>query len=109
MFTGLWTKAIAILVLITAILSSYWYVYNAGKRNQQMQTIVEVAKANEAATKSFNNLWDLYVAEQGNTKERVVKVVKEIEKIVERPVYSNVCIDEEGKDKINEILVGGGK
>ena len=35
--------------------------------------------------------------------ERVEIITKEIEKIVEKPVYQNVCFDQEGIDLINEI------
>ena len=42
-------------------------------------------------------------------KEKVrikyVQVVKEVEKIVDRPVYKNVCLDDDGLKAINEGML----
>ena len=37
---------------------------------------------------------------------KVITATKVVEKIIEKPVYRNVCLDEEGVDYINKIVSG---
>ena len=102
-----WAKVVAIGVIIAAILGSYWYTYNAGVRHENDKQIIATAKANEIASKNFDTIWDLYIAEQ-NKKAVAGKVIRQkVEKIVERPVYKNVCLDDEGFNLANEAIRGG--
>lgn len=104
--TSIWYKIVGIAVLVGLILGSYWYAVNYGKRIEKTNTIIAVAKANEDATKNFDALWELYIAAEGKEKIRFKTIKKEVVKIVERDVYKNVCMDEEGLAKANEALSG---
>ena len=37
---------------------------------------------------------------------KIVTATKTVEKIVEKPVYRNICLDEEGVAYINKIVAG---
>lgn len=102
----MYTKLIAAAVLVVAILGSYWATYSAGKRHEKMAQVVALAEANEIASKNYDTLFELYLAEQ-NKKKTVTKVIREeVEKIVEKPIYKVICIDEEGMNKANEAIMG---
>jgi hypothetical protein len=66
----------------------------------RLQREAEMGKANLAAT-------DL---EKGNAKARVVyrTITREVDKIVERPVYRNVCLDDDGLRRANAALAEAG-
>lgn len=103
---NIWFKIVSIAVLVLAIVSSYWYTYKAGERNEQKNAIVRMAESNAEATKTFDNLWDLYIAEK-DRKDKDAKIIKQrVVEIVNRPVYQNVCLDDEGVDLANQALSG---
>jgi hypothetical protein len=45
-------------------------------------------------------------AARGKTAIKYKTIVKEVEKVVERPVYSNLCLDDDGLRLVNAALTG---
>ena len=75
-----------------ATVTAEWQAANEKARAE------EAAKANQAATK----------LEVSREKARVVyrTIKQEVEKIVERPVYLQACLDEEGLKLANQAIKG---
>lgn len=48
-----------------------------------------------------------YEAEKSKQRVQVETVTSEVQKIVERPVYSNFCFDDDGLSKLNSLIASG--
>ena len=105
-FQGWIVKLVAILALVTVITGSYWYCYNAGIRHQVSVQIVAQAAADKEAVMRYDKIEGELLNVQ--TKQKIVyrTIYKQVEKIVNRPVYSNVCIDDDGRMQLNAALTG---
>ena len=98
---SLYVYVIIILIAFTAGGSSAWKVqewrYDA-KEKEALELAQENAKFNrQAASKSATT----FEVKRANNEEHVQIIVTEVEKIVERPVYINMCIDDDGLRIIN--------
>ena len=45
-----------------------------------------------------------YEAEKSNQRVKVETVTREVQKIIDRDVYNNVCFDDDGKSAINSLI-----
>ena len=52
----------------------------------------------------INKVSSDYEAEKSKQKVRVETVTREVQKIIDRPVYSNVCIDDYGLQQLNSLI-----
>lgn len=89
---------------ISAVLAfgSAWKVQDwrfDAKEKERLEFAQEAIKMREKAvdTASTN-----YEKKKEATRIKYVTVIETIEKIVDRPVYKNICIDEDGLKAINE-------
>lgn len=57
----------------------------------------------------INKVSSDYEAEKSKQKVRVGTVTREVQKIIERPVYLNACFDDDGLSKLNSLITGGAK
>lgn len=64
------------------------------KRIEDLQT-----KQNE-----INKVSSDYESEKSKQKVRVETVTREVQTIVERPVYLNACFDDDGLSKLNSLI-----
>ena len=75
---------------------------------EKAQAVAEAIKPFEAAVKEQQDKLNQASADYETLKsERQVKtetVTREIQKIIERPIYSNICIDDDGLYKINSLI-----
>lgn len=75
---------------------------------EKAQAVADAIKPFEAAVKEQQDKLNQASADYETLKsERQVKtetVTREIQKIIERPVYSNICIDDDGLHKINSLI-----
>lgn len=69
----------------------------------QNQHLVEQNKTYE----QLNTVSAQYEAEKRKQKIKVETITKTIVKTVERPIYSNVCIDDDGRLQINDLIKQG--
>lgn len=67
------------------------------------QHLVEQNKAYE----QLNTVSAQYEAEKRKQKIKVETITKTITKTVDRPIYSNVCIDDDGRLQINNLIKQG--
>lgn len=102
-----WQARLAEIALIATLLTGgYFYVHHKGY-NEALQ---EVAIAQEKVDKAQREKYDKLAQELEDIKkkrqENVRTITKTVEKIIDRPVYSNVCIDDSGLSVINASLKG---
>ena len=64
-------------------------------------------KALQAKQNVINKVSSDYEAEKSKQKVRVETVTREVQKIIDRPVYSNVCIDDDGLQQLNSLITNG--
>ena len=76
--------------------------------NEYKEQAEKEAKAyQEALAKqqsTINQLSSDYEAEKSKYKVKVETVTKYVDKIVERDVYRNVCIDDDGRVQLNSLI-----
>ena len=114
-FIVLWKfkKWIAIAIFIFLYLMQIAYTNHlAGKLKKAeaacAEKIQKIEQANLKALAEKQNEINKVSAdyEQAKSEQRVQveTVTREVQKIIERPVYSNVCIDDDGLQQINSLI-----
>ncbi len=102
-----------IIALFLCLLISLGYANSLrGQLNKaaiaQTNAVAKAIKPFEAAVKEQQDKLNQASADYETLKsERQVKtetVTREIQKIIERPIYSNICIDDDGLHKINSLI-----
>lgn len=68
------------------------------KLEQQHQQAIQKQQS------TINQLSSDYEAEKSKYKVKVETVTKYVDKIVERDVYRNVCIDDDGRVQLNSLI-----
>lgn len=103
---GIQAKIAEWLIVIAVVCGAGWFVYNAGYSAADDAWKIAQATSNKNAQDRYN----VIATKLENTKaERIVQtntITKIVPQIVEREVYKNVCIDEQGKDVANKALRG---
>ncbi len=104
--TGGWGKLIGIVLIVLAIAGSYGYAYHEGVEHQKGVQAVEIAKVNAAAKIKYDGIAKELEAQKGYSLIVYRDIIKKVPTIVDRPVYSNVCLDSDGVNLINQALRG---
>lgn len=105
---SLQAKLAALLVLIVALAGSHWYVFNLGQRMERADWVLAQDKADEEATVKYNAIAQ-QLEEAKNARHIVTRTItKQVDKIVDRPVYRNICLEPDGLQLINRALTGTG-
>lgn len=99
-------------LLFTTIIISGWYYYKSNlykalytNAKNDIEIMVLEAEINSQKKQAEIDLIKKdYEYEKENIKIRVETVTREIEKFIDRPVYNNVCIDDDGLQKINSLI-----
>ena len=85
----------------------------AWKTQEWRHTAARVKAVEQAAKDTFRNVERQdtavgdYTKDQANAKVIYQRIVVEVDKIVERPVYRQTCLDDEGLGALNRALNGG--
>lgn len=99
-----------------------WVGYDAGKHvgrdemqarvrdaEEQLATSKRLAQeAADARAKQMSEASRLYQQAKAQAEEKQRERIVRVEKIMEKPVYRNDCIDKAGLDEINKVI-GGNK
>lgn len=95
-----------IAAVIAALLSfgSAWKVQDWRFDAREKVRLEEEREAQKMREKAVSTASAGYEKKKEAVRIKYVKVIEEVEKIVERPVYKNVCIDEDGLRAINESI-----
>lgn len=99
-------RLVALACALTLLAGSHWYVFNAGKRVERAEWVTAQAKADAAATAKYNAIAEEleYVKGQRITVQRTITRYRD--KIIDRPVYRNACLDDDGRMLINAAIRG---
>ncbi|WOQ34256.1 hypothetical protein [Acinetobacter baumannii] len=105
-----WTAIIILLVVVavqTAITNRY--AGQLKQAEQQCQAQIQdierkQVKALAEAQNELNKVSADYEELKSEQRIKVEKVTREVQKIIERPVYLNRCIDSDGVYQINSII-----
>lgn len=105
--TATWQIRIAeYLVVIAVVMGMFWYVYDKGYTASDNKWQVAQAQANTEAQKKFNDVAQQLEVAKADRVIQTQYITKTVTKLVDRPVYQNVCIDNQGLDIINKALSG---
>ena len=78
--------------------------YEEKRVKEEQEYQAEIAKQQ----RKINKLSADYETEKAKYKVKVETVTKYVDKIVERDVYRNVCIDDDGMQSINSLIQSRG-
>lgn len=96
---------IAGIALVLLFLGYQWVGHRAVEQYKTEQAVAQ-AKVNKAKQDIYDKLSADYEALKIAKSEKARTRTKVVEKIVEREVYKNVCIDQEGLEELNKALKG---
>ncbi|MEQ1203044.1 hypothetical protein ABLT98_04250 [Acinetobacter baumannii] len=102
---------LAFLLLITLMLLNVktGKLKDAEKKCQQRIQAIEQAqyKALNEANAKANQVSAAYEQVKAEQNTKVETITREVQKIVERPVYKSSCIDDDGVYQINDLIKAG--
>lgn len=99
----------AVVLAIALLGAGYWKGHHDGTAAGQIKIDAVVADAQAAkdaeATQANTAATKL---ETGNAQARIIykTITQTVDRIVERPVYSGACLDDDGLRAVNEALAG---
>lgn len=100
-------KFIIAIVIAGLLFFSYnWIERNAVNRYVAKQAIIQ-QKADDEQQAKYNTLAESFESMRHNQQVVTKLVEKKVTKIIEKPIYRNICIDSEGVDEANKALKGG--
>lgn len=105
-------------LLLAGVLALLWVGYDAGKHAGRDEMSVKVREAEEQLAtskrlaqeaadrhaKQMSEASRLYQQAEAEAEEKQRERIVRVEKIVEKPVYRNDCIDKAGLDEINKAI-----
>lgn len=102
-----------LLIIVLAIGGAFGYGDYYGRRMNNASWEAKYAAAQQEAAlqyaakvEAFNKLADDYERAKADRKVVYETITKTVDRIVDRPVYRNVCIDDDGLRQINAALAG---
>ena len=81
---------------------SAWKIQDWRFDAKEKERLEQVQEAKQMREKQISAASANYEKKKEVTRVKYVKVIEEVEKIVDRPVYKNICLDEDGIKLINE-------
>jgi len=102
-----WQIRIAALLLVLAgLFFAYDYVGDRAVDQYKAEQAIVQAKADKAQQEKYDTLAAEYEVAKASREIVYKTIVKRVEKIVDRPVYSTSCVDADGLDAANKALEG---
>lgn len=106
MIPRLYAYLIACAIVISLFVGGYYYAYDNGYDAKEF----EVREMQNKADKEAREKYELVASEletlKNKRQENARTITKVVEKIVERPVYSNQCVDADGLQLANDAIQG---
>lgn len=102
-----WKIRIYEFILAFALLGGayLWVGHNAVAEYKTEQAIVQM-KADKTQQAKYDKLSSDYEQLKTQRQQSAKTIIKEVEKVVDRPIYSNVCFDYDGLRLANEAISG---
>ncbi|MGZ8888068.1 MAG: hypothetical protein ACXW1D_00765 [Halobacteriota archaeon] len=100
------TRVLEWVIAFALLFGAYlWVGHHAVSEYKQEQVIAQMEK-DKAQQKKYNVLAQDYEELKTKRQDNARTIVREVEKIIDRPVYRNVCIDGGGLSIINQAISG---
>lgn len=74
------------------------------EKNQETQKYLDAAQQQQIEMNKVSADYEKLKAEQATKVEYITKTIT---KYIDRPVYRNVCIDDDGRMQLNELIKSG--
>lgn len=94
------------LIVIAVVCGMFYYTYNKGYEASDQKWTVLQATANTAAQSKYNLVAQQLEVAKADRVIQTQYITKTVTKLVDRPVYQNVCLDADGLAVINKALSG---
>ena len=112
LFLKFWRECIIVLIAILFLIALATANHYSGKlKDADAKCKAQIAKIEQAQQKALieqqniaNKVSASYETERAEQQVKTQIVYKQIEKIVTKPVYRNVCIDDSGLSEINSLI-----
>lgn len=102
----IYTHAAAALAGLAIGFSGAWKVqawrHDSAEKVRIERAAQDLKRATEAQDRAVSN----FIQEQSNAKTVYQRIEVEVDKIVERPVYRNVCLDSDGLRELHRAIDG---
>lgn len=102
----IYTHAAAALAALAIGFGGAWQVQAWRYDSAQLEQIERKAKDTFRNVERQDTAVGDYTKDQANAKVIYQRIVVEVDKIVERPVYRNICFDESGLRELHRALDG---
>lgn len=100
----LWTHAgVGVICFVTGAGSAWWIQGLRSDSNEleRQQAVVEQARKNELRSYSGAATFEV---ERAKIQTKFIKITEEVERVVQKPVYRNVCLDDDGLRLISDAI-----
>ena len=94
------------LCLVLCFVAYNWIGDRAVDQYKTEQAIAQ-AKADQAQQAKYNKIAEQYENLKLTRASSATTIKKEVERIIERPIYLSACIDADGMSIINSAIQGG--
>lgn len=91
------------LILLTGC---YFWVRHDAVVDYQKEATIEQAKVDKAKQDAYNKLSEDYEALKTTRQANANTVTRTYEKVIEKPIYSTVCVEPDGLRLANEAIAG---
>lgn len=100
----IYSKLLEVLLAIGLIAGAWFYAGHRAVEQYRQEVALEQAAANAAQQARYETLAGEYETLKLKRAENARTIIKEVEKIVDRPIYSVQCLDTDGLRIANEAI-----
>lgn len=93
------------IVLILSGIAIYQYIKIKSLQNNELKTEVKQYEAQADHVKKSNEVSAEYEQVKAEQQVKTEYIIKEVEKIIHRPVYRNMCLDDDGVRLLNSQIL----
>ena len=94
------------LIVIAVFFGIGYYVYDSGYKQCTEDMIAKQAKADKIQQDKYNTIAQELEDTKKNREDNVRTITKTVSKIIEKPVYTNNCLDNSGLSIANQAISG---
>lgn len=103
---GLNAKALIAALVAAFLFGAGWWLRGLQVKAATVEQVQTQAKADAAQAGRTSTAVQAHAEVKAKTEIRYVTVTKEVEKLVERPVYLGQCFDDDGVRALNAQILG---
>lgn len=104
----MYPKILEVLIAVGLIVAAWLYAGHRAVSEYKESQKLEQAEATKKQQDKFDELAGKYETLRDKRAENARTIIKEVEKVVDRPVYRTNCVDADGLFYANQALAGKG-